>query len=63
MIFLAENQPIQFLINGEEQDISQSSVVEIIAPSVMMQMEKFVVKKGLQRTEPGETLGCWFFCC
>ena len=51
---LAENQSIQFLINGEEQSISSSSVVEVIAPSVMMEMEKFVVKKSPRRTEPGE---------
>jgi hypothetical protein len=55
---LAENQPIQFLVNGEEQDVSSCSVVEVIAPSVMMQMEKFVVVKGPRHTEPGETFWC-----
>ena len=39
-----ERQTVQFLVNDEEQDTSSFSAVEVIAPSVMMQMEKFVVK-------------------
>lgn len=42
-------------MNGEEHDTSQYSVVEVIAPSVMMEMEKFLVKPDPQRSEPGES--------
>ena len=53
--FLIENQTIQFLrVSGEEQEPpSASSVVEVIAPSVMMEMEKFFVKKPVRRVELG----------
>jgi hypothetical protein len=54
MISIAENQPIQFLVNGEEQDVSQSSIVEVIAPSVFMEIEKKVGVKVPQHTGPGE---------
>lgn len=40
-------------MNGEEHDTSQSSVVEVIAPSVMMEMEKFVVRQDSRRLESG----------
>ncbi|XP_028415469.1 leucine-rich repeat serine/threonine-protein kinase 1-like isoform X2 [Dendronephthya gigantea] len=39
-----ENLTVQILINGEERDTSSSTVVEVIAPSVMIELEKFAVK-------------------
>ena len=43
-------------MDGQELQTTSSSVVEIVAPSVLMEMEKFVVQKGVggKRREAGK---------